>query len=186
MKANIKNVVVASIMILASTFSALAEPKSEMELDTLYNALAHAKPSTAPGIERDIIRLWKLSGSESIDLLYKKGDEAFEAQDFKVAVQHFSAVVEFAPDFAMGWYGRSRAYVNLGYDGPALADLEQALALDPKNFFAILELGQLFQRFRRLDLALKAYDQALMVHPNFSIALELKGDTLNYLRDKNI
>lgn len=186
MKANIKTAVVASLIILTHVFSALAEPKNVPKLDSLYDALAQAEPKAAIGIERDIIRLWELSGSDSIDFLYKKGDEAVEAKDFKAAVEHFSAVIEFAPNFAMGWYGRSRAYANLGYDGPALADLEQALALDPQNFYASVGLGQLFQRLNRPDLALKAFDQALAVHPHFSVALELKDAIKAYIKDKNI
>ena len=186
MKANIKTVVTAIITILASVFSALAEAKNVAELDTLYDALAQAEPKAAAGIERDIIRLWELSGSESIDFLYKKGDAAIEAKDFKAAVGHFSAVIEFAPEFAMGWYARSRAYANLGYDGPALADLEKSLALDPRNFFAILGLGKLFQRLGCPDLALKAYNQALVVHPHFSVALELKDAMKAYVQEKNI
>ncbi len=186
MKANIKTVITASVIILVGFFSVLSEAKSDTELDALYGALAQAKPEAAAGIERDIIRLWELSGSESIDFLYKKGDDALEAKDFKAAVDHFSAVIEFAPDFAMGWYGRSRAYANLGYDGPALADLEQALARDPQNFFVILGLGQLFKSLGRPDLALKACDQALLVHPHFSAALELKDAMKAYVQDKNI
>ena len=185
MEANIKAVATASMILLASALSALAEPKNKNELDRLHEALVQSEPKTAVGIERDIVRLWELSGSVSVDFLYKNGDDALEAKDFRAAVDHFSAVIEFAPDFVMGWYGRSRAYANLGYDGPALADLEQTLALDPKNFLAILGLGQLFQRLGRPDLALKAYDQALIVHPNFLAALELKEAMRAYLKDKN-
>ena len=185
-KAFKKTIVAASISLLGSGLLTLADERSGGMLDTLYDALRHAEAEAAVAIERDIIRLWELSGSDSIDFLYKKADEAFEAKDFKSAVDHFSAVVEFAPDFAMGWYGRSRAYANLGYNGPALADLEQVLALDPQNFFAILGLGQLFQSLGRPDLALKAYDQALEVHPHFAVALELKDALAAHVQDKNI
>ena len=186
MEVNIKAVVTASLVLLASAFFALAETKSINELDRLHEALIQSEQKTAVGIERNIVRLWELSGSVSVDFLYKNGDDALEAKDFKAAVDHFSAVIEFAPDFAMGWYGRSRAYANLGYEGPALADMEQTLALDPQNFFAILGLGQLFQKLGRPDLALKAYDQALIVHPHFSTALELKDAMKAYVQDKNI
>ena len=185
MEVKIKAAVTASMVLLASAFSALAETRSKNELDRLHEALVQSEQNTAVGIERNIVRLWELSGSVSVDFLYKNGDDALEAKDFKAAVDHFSAVIEFAPEFAMGWYGRSRAYANLSYDGPALADLEQTLALNPKNFLAILGLGQLFQRLGRPDLALKAYDQALIVHPNFSAALELKEAMKAYLQDKN-
>ena len=186
MKAKIKTVVTASMILLASAFSVLAELKSKNELDTLYEALTHAEPNTAAGIESEIVRLWELSGSASVDFLYKNGDDALEAKDFKAAVDFFSAVIEFAPDFVMGWYGRSQAYANLGYNGPALADMEQTLALDPQNFLAILGLGQLFQRLERPDLALKAYDQALIIHPHFSAALESKDALKAYLQNKDI
>ena len=159
---------------------------AQSSLDSLYEKLSAADEKTAKIVELEIKLLWARSGSDSIDLLFRKGEEAFQVKDYEAAVGHYSAVVEFAPDFAMGWYGRSQAYANLGYNGPALADMEQTLALDPQNFFAILGLGQLFQRLERPDLALKAYDQALIVHPHFLAALELKDAVKAYVQDRNI
>ena len=89
MKAKIKTVVTASMIMLAGSSSVLAELKSKNELDTLYEALTQAEAKTAAGIESDIVRLWELSGSVSVDFLYKNGDDAFfQIFDFGSVMQH--------------------------------------------------------------------------------------------------
>ena len=159
---------------------------AQTSLDSLYEKLSMADEKTAKIFEQEIKLLWARSGSDSIDLLFLKGEEAFQVKDYEAAVGHYSAVVEFAPDFAMGWYARSHTYSILGYYGPALSDLERALFLDPNNFSAIIELSRLFVKLGRPDLSLIALDRVLKIHPNFEAALQLKSSLKQYEIDKQI
>lgn len=50
--------------------------------------------------------------------------------------------------------------------GPALSDLEKALALNPNNYNAIFGLGIMFQEFGDNIRAEQAFQQVLDLHPN--------------------
>ncbi len=174
----------ALVSFLAINMGIVASAKTSLEY--LYNELSKANSTDAQNVEKEILRLWNISGSASIDFLYKLGGEALEAKDYNVAADHYSAVVEFAPEFAMGWYGRSRAYTLLGYHGPALKDLKKTLMINPMNFLAINSLGQILQKLGYLDTAYKAYERALEIHPNLEAALDYKKEIEAKLLDKKI
>ena len=117
-----------------SVCATLCSADSSDQIRLLYNELAASDQEKFAAIEREIKQLWSLSGSPGVDLLYKRGENSFKAQRFDVAAQHFGAVIEMAPQFASGWYGRARAYHHLGYFGPAIEDLQAALRLDALHY----------------------------------------------------
>ena len=182
----IKAIILKPLIAFLFVLSALKTSSAQSSLDSLYDMLSKADAKNAKNIELEIKLLLELSGSVSIDFIYQKGDAAFEAGNYEVAVGHYSAVVEFAPDFPLGWSARSRANVQLGYYGPALRDLEKALSLDPRNFFTIMELGRLFVKLGRSDLSVRAVERVLEVHPNFEPALQFKRSFKQDEIDKQI
>ncbi len=101
-----------------------------------------------------------------MDLLLKRGREALEQDDSALAIEHFSALTDHAPEFAEGWHARATAFYQAGLYGPALDALERALALNPNNFNAIFGLGVMFQEFGDLERAVRAYAQVLELHPH--------------------
>jgi Flp pilus assembly protein TadD len=44
--------------------------------------------------------------------------------------------------------------------------LEQALRIDPQNFEALTGLGVILERLDAPELALRAYDEVLAIHPH--------------------
>ena len=64
------------------------------------------------------------------------------------------------------WTGRASAYLALELHGPALSDLEHALSLDPQNFEALTGLGVILEHLDAPELALRAYDEVLAIHPH--------------------
>ena len=170
-KATIKIVLATMIMKTCIAIQLFAE---ENILFDLYADLKISNTDAALDLEREIKRLWELSGSPSIDFLYEKGNIAYLSGDYKTSIEHYSSVIEFAPDFAMGLFARSRSYSHMNYDGPALNDLEKVLSLDPNHFYAVLALGQLLEKYDMPGLALKAYQAALEIHPHFEEAKRLK------------
>ena len=148
-----------------SACATLCSADSSDQIRLLYNELAASDQEKFAAIEREIKQLWSLSGSPGVDLLYRRGENNFKAQRFDVAAQHFGAVIEMAPQFASGWYGRARAYHHLGYFGPAMEDLQAALRLDALHYASLVLLGQIFEHFERPDLAFTAYSKVLTIHP---------------------
>ena len=146
-------------------FPTLCSAARSDQIRLLYHELAASDEEKFAAIEREIKRLWSLSGSPGIDFIYKRGENSFQAQRFDLAAQHFSAAVEMAPKFVAGWHGRARAYHQLGYFGPAIEDLQVALSLDPLHYPSLVLLGQIFEYFERPDLAFTVYSKVLTIHP---------------------
>ncbi|GLK64101.1 tetratricopeptide repeat protein [Paracoccus kondratievae] len=152
--------------------AAPAEPTSEArlrereDLDLLFVELAQPEGETWARAETDILRIWSRSGSAAMDLLYKRGEAALDAGDTVTAIGHLTALTDHAPDFAAGWYLRSVAlYLDADF-GPALADLEQVLRLEPRHFNALTQLGTILEELGDDGKALAAYRRSLQIHPH--------------------
>ena len=101
-----------------------------------------------------------------MDLLLTQGRAAIEAEDHGLAIEHLTALTDHAPDFAEGFHARAEAYFRANLYGPALDDLETALALDPTHYDAIFGLGVMFQEFGDLRRAAELFRKTLALHPN--------------------
>ncbi|MFQ6550045.1 tetratricopeptide repeat protein [Aestuariibius sp. 2305UL40-4] len=134
-------------------------------LDALYARLAEATPETYTAIEEQIVEEWGKSGSPALDLLVRRGREALATGDSEAAVEHFTALVDHAPEYFEGYAGRAQAYFQSGLFGPALDDLRQVLVLEPRHFGAMAGLGVMLESMGMEADALDAYRAASMVHP---------------------
>ncbi|MEO1139211.1 MAG: tetratricopeptide repeat protein [Pseudomonadota bacterium] len=136
------------------------------QLDELFAELLTAEPRDARRIAGDIELAWTRSGSSAADLLLKRGTDAMEAGDVMAAIEHFTALTDHAPDFAEGWHMRAMAYADAEMFGPALADIEKALALNPRHYNAIASLGGILYQIERYDMAKEAFEHVLAIHPH--------------------
>lgn len=139
--------------------------KDSADLDKLFADLAAATGPAAKRIERMIWREWSKSGSAAMDLLLQRGRDAMAAGDTKQAIEHLTALVDHAPEFAEGWNARATAYFQAGLYGPSVADIARVLALNPRHFGAMAGFGRILQDADRPDQALTLYDAALAIHP---------------------
>ncbi|MCF6233293.1 MAG: hypothetical protein L3J36_09390 [Rhodobacteraceae bacterium] len=167
---NLKHAVAAIAAIVMFSLplpsQALAQEADSKDESALLEALSQSEPAEAKRLDRQLQALWRKSGSATMDLLLKRGREALEADNTRVAIEHFTALTDHAPGFAEGWYARAKAYFEAGLMGPALADLERALYLNPNNYNAIMGLGAVFEIFERPEQAYQAYLAALAIHPH--------------------
>lgn len=134
-------------------------------LDDLFNALREADATAAAAIEGRIWEEWSKSGSASMDLLLERGREALENEDAKRAIEHFSALIDHAPDFAEGYNARASAYFREGLYGPSLEDIRRALELNPRHFGALSGLGIIFESIGHPEDALEAYRAVSELYP---------------------
>ncbi len=135
------------------------------KLDELFDKLKQADEGTYQQIESQIETEWGKSGSASMDLLLKRGNDALAAGTPEVALEHFSALVDHAPDFAEGYNGRATAYYLTNQIGPALADIRKTLALNPRHFGAMRGLAIILEEIGRENDALEVYHQVLDLDP---------------------
>lgn len=155
-----------AVTALCAVFIAAAVPARAATLDELFAELAQPGNPEWQRVESDILREWSKSGSPTMDLLLKRGEDAIEAGDFAVAIEHLTALTDHAPDFPEGWNARATAYFLSGYLGPSLADIQHTLALEPRHFGALAGLGMILEEMENEEAALKAYRAARAIHPN--------------------
>ncbi|MCV2891527.1 tetratricopeptide repeat protein [Lentibacter sp. XHP0401] len=144
----------------------------ETAVSDMLTALKEAKGPEAAQIARDIEIRWSASGSASANLLLKRGEDALDAQEPQVALDHFTALTDHAPAFAEGWHGRARAFFAMGEYGLALEDLKQTLALNPQHFGAIYGLGAILEQIEKPEEAYDAYKILLNLYPAHEKALQ--------------
>ena len=134
-------------------------------VDDLLAQLLTADEASAPLIESEIAAEWSKSGSPAMDLLLQRGQDALEIGDGGRAVEHFTAAIDYAPDFAEAYTGRATAYYLTNDIGPALADIQTALTLNPRHFGAMKGFGIILEELGRPGDALAVYRQVLAIHP---------------------
>ena len=137
----------------------------EPTIDALFAQLQN-QPADSDRIIEKIKSIWAESGSASMDLLLKRGHDAREAGDLTAAIEHFSALVDHAPEFPEAYNARALAYFEAGYIGPAVVDLRMALALNPRHFKAMTGLAILQESLGQPENALKTYRMVLDLLPN--------------------
>jgi len=137
----------------------------DARLDDLFAQLLQAEPEEVERIEGQIVTELGKSGSASMDLLRKRGEDALEDGEFAIAAEHYTALVDHAPNFAEGYHGRATAYYNLGLLGPAVDDLRQVLVLEPRHFGAMIGVAVILEELGRTDDALEVWQRVAQISP---------------------
>jgi tetratricopeptide (TPR) repeat protein len=126
-------------------------------------------------IERQLMREWSKSGSPSADLLLFRGRQALNTGNTKAAIDHFSALIDHAPDFAEGWNARATAWFMAGNFGLSLNDIRETLARNPAHFGALSGLARILEDLQQFQQARDALEAAIAIHPHrrdLNVALE--------------
>ncbi len=178
-----KHIVAAFVLLLG--FSAPGAAETD-RLDSLFTDLKTADTEQAARIEAQIRDAWSRSGSPAMDLLLRRGSEALEAGEVKVAAEHLTALIDHAPEFAEGYQARATAYFAQDLYGPALDDLRRALVLNPRHFGAMAGFARILQELDRPLEALEVYRKIEQISPNSPdlaqaierLEVQLEGSTL--------
>jgi tetratricopeptide (TPR) repeat protein len=164
------NRVVAAVLVLFCAFGqAFAD---DVALDDLFSRLPKASQDEADRITESIWIEWSKSGSASMDLLLERGRDAMGMGQLDVAVEHFTALIDHAPDFAEGYNARATAYYQSGDLGPSISDIAKTLELNPRHFGALSGLAMIFEELGRPEKALEAYRAAQSVNPHLTAVKE--------------
>ena len=160
-------IVAILLLIAAGLLPARADPSQQnARLDDLFSQLQTATDEEAVPITQNIWIEWSKSGSAAMDLLLRRGQDALASGDPQAAIEHLTALIDHAPDFAEGYNGRATAYFEIGQLGLSVADIAKALALNPRHFGALAGLGMIFEQLNEPDKALEVYREALKINPH--------------------
>ncbi|WP_243394448.1 tetratricopeptide repeat protein [Yoonia maritima] len=155
-------------------------------MHNLYQELLDADDGSYARIEQQIVTQWDKSGSPAMDLLLRRGQDALRDGQVDAAVEHFTALVDHAPHFAGGYFGRATSYYLLGMTGPALDDVQRVLQIEPRHFQAIDGLAVIMEELNRPEDALELYQMILAINPQSVVTkdsivrlqLQLEGQAL--------
>jgi len=142
-----------------------AVEEAEYRLDELFSELQESDSKGYFEIERQIVGIWNHSGSASMDLLLERGQMAMALRDFPKAIEHLSALIDNAPEFAEGWNARATVYYLMNEYALSILDIKQTLILNPRHFGALNGLGLIFEELGNPKGAFKAYTMAQSIHP---------------------
>ena len=145
---------------------AMAAVPAKAPLDLLFAQLKQAgSPEEAKPIEEKIGSVFLQSNSASIELLMTRAQAALTASDKDTAKQLYDAIVQVAPDYAEGWHMRAVFQRANNDDAGAMNSLEHVVLLNPRQFAAMYELGNMLEDYGNKDGALKLYRRALDLDP---------------------
>jgi len=135
-------------------------------LAELFDRLGKAEDEDeAKGIAGAIERVWLQSGSDTADLLMSRALNATRQREFKLAEELLDKIVIIEPEWAEAWNQRATARFRAEDINGAVADLGQALALEPRHFGALSGLGYILYRAGFDRRALDVMRRALAINP---------------------
>lgn len=144
-----------------------AEPSRESRLESLFETLQSTPDSRkAKSAENDIIEIWLESGSDTVDLLMSWTLKAMEEKNYPLALDYLDRIVSMQPDYVEGWNKRATVHFLVDDYAKAIADIERALALEPRHFGALSGLGTILREIGDTDRAAVAFREALAVDPH--------------------
>ncbi len=177
---HIRLLIVKLLFALTASLSTMANAdQTDPQLDRLFLQLEQ---------EQDLIRIaeiqnkiWALWYELPADQLHMQTifDDGMRALSFampQTAIEHFTTVIEAAPNFAEAWNRRATTYFMIGDLEASLADIQQTLVLEPRHFGALSGLSMIFENTGDLERALAADRLMLELMPNHSqIQARVKG-----------
>jgi tetratricopeptide (TPR) repeat protein len=144
------------------------DPRHQSRMDQLFERLAASGTEIeAASIADQIARLWSRSGSDTLDLLMERVQQAQQAQEGEVALDILDSVLALKPDWAEAYSRRASVHFQRKDLDAAMRDLRQTLTLEPRHFQALAGIGMIFQQNGNEKQALAAFREALKINPHF-------------------
>ncbi|MBN4054203.1 hypothetical protein JYT87_00675 [Nitrospira defluvii] len=141
--------------------------QSDQRLDPLFNRLQTTMSRVeAQTIEITIWKIWIESDQDEVNRLMQAGISAMEKLDYGTALKVFDKVIAIAPNFAEGWNKRATVHYLQKDFAASIKDIQRTLNLEPRHFVALSGLGLVFMEMEQFDSALRAFKDALKVHPH--------------------
>lgn len=163
-------------------------PETRAEkLDWLFVQLkAAANEPLAKRIASQINAIFLESGSDTIDLLMSRAMKAMADKDSALALDLLDQVVVLKPDYVEGWNKRATLHYMEDRYGPALADIEHVLALEPRHYGALSGLGMILGELNDKRRAIEAFKNVLALYPQLENAKKALADLEKDLRERDI
>ena len=161
-------------LLLAATITAVPAPTHaapqppKNTVDQLLQKLGKtSSEEDAKPLEKEILIQFLQSGSATVDLLMTRADALLGGGDKGNAEKILAAITRIAPLYAEGWHQKGKLEAEAGHDEAAMVSLQKAVTLNPREFAALVELGDILAEYGAKPAALANYKKALALDPHF-------------------
>lgn len=127
--------------------------------------------------------LWLLWFRAAGAAAHQELQKALRKRDRTKSLEMLSRLIEKYPGFAEAYNQRAILYFRARQWDAAVADCEMALDLNPQHFGALAGMGQCLMQQRKHRAALRAFRQALKIHPGLEGVEEAVRSLENRLGD---
>lgn len=142
-------------------------PDDAASLSVLFSRLkATQDPAEVKATEGAIFAIWATSPSDTANLLYQRGVTALAAGDKDLALDLFNACTSLEPEFGEAWHQLGVVNFVLNANDEAMIDLEHALAIEPRNYGALMQLAAIFSIYGNQHASLQALRRAYAINPH--------------------
>jgi len=142
-------------------------------LDDLFIQLAEREDEEGGQlVAEEIMAIWVESGSASVNLLLRRGSDASAKGNAKLARKMYNHAVDLSPEFAEVWARSARLALVQKDFNRALNESLKTLTLEPRHFYALWTLGNVFEALDRPEEALGAYREANRLYPELKAVKE--------------
>jgi tetratricopeptide (TPR) repeat protein len=143
------------------------DPRHQSRIDQLFERLsATATEAEAQTIVEQIARIWSRSGSDTLDLLMDRVEQASKGGDNVTALDILDSVLALKPDYTEAFSRRAAVHYQMKDMDAAMRDLRQTLSMEPRHFQALAGVGLIYQTGGQPKLALQAFREALRLNPH--------------------
>ena len=141
--------------------------QTDARLPTLFSELrTTSEAEKAKIIAAEIWQIWsEHSDNDRLSENLKLGIAQMEAGRLRQAEQIFTTIIDSDPAFAEAWNKRATVYFLMGAYDRSKRDIAQTILREPRHFGALSGLGLVETHLGNYDAALKAYEQAIALHP---------------------
>lgn len=162
------------------------QPKPN-QLDQLFTDLSKTSSAEeAQPIENRITALFESSNSATVNILMQRAATTLKMDDVDTTRKLVYAITTIAPNYAEGWHRRAILEEAANDDADALVSLQKTIALNPRQFEALAEMGRILEDYGDGKAALASYRKALALDPHMEgidkhaaeLAREVEGEKI--------
>ena len=158
-------IILPAIIVLHAP-SLLAD-QTDVRLPALFTELrTTSEAEKAKIVAAEIWQIWsEHSNNDKLSERLKIGIAQMEAGRLRQAEQIFTTIIDIDPAFAEAWNKRATVYFLMGAYTQSKRDIAQTILREPRHFGALSGLGLVETHLGNYEAALKAYEQAIALHP---------------------
>ncbi len=122
-------------------------------------------------LNRSLLR-WVNLGANYI---FRRAGYYYLQGDFERAAQYYTTDIEREPQNPNHYLARAACLINILQKDRAIADLDRALKLSPKNALALQLRGEMYTLDKNYDAALELFSSAHEINPNWAVPYYDRG-----------